>query len=154
MVILSSKEQEYLLHAIETGRAMAAPRDFFLWSQGALQALLPHRVLLCLQLGEQGQAEAVECLHSTPLAAGQRAALCDTAAGPANGWLRAWRAGHGQPLALDAGEYGHALVHGADDAAFVLLGLPYAAAAREARLLQMLLPCMQQAHQLAALEHG
>ncbi|WP_342118537.1 hypothetical protein [Pseudoduganella sp. OTU4001] len=154
MVILNSNEQEYLLHAIEKGRAVAAPRDFFLWSQGALQALLPHRVLLCLELGDDGRVRAVECLHSVTLASVQSAALCDASGGPANAWLAAWRASHGQPLALEAGEFGHGLVHGAGDVAFALLGMPYAAGAREARLLQMLIPCMQQAQQGMALQQG
>lgn len=154
MVILNGKEQDTLLHAIETGRALDAPRDFFLWSQGALQALLPHRVLLCLQLDEDGRVAAAECLHSATLAPALHATLCDAEGGPAAGWLQAWRDSHGQPLALAAGELGHALIHSGDRAAFILLGMPHAAGPREARLLQMLLPCMEQAQQGAALQHG
>ena len=147
MVSLDSKQQEYLLHAIESAHSIASLREFFLWSQGALQTLLPHRVLLCAPLDEQGRARSVECLHSAVLAPAQRALLADPLDGPMPAWLRAWRDGGGQPLALEAGGEGHALVHGSGPlpgggSAFVLLGQPAAPDARAAWLLQLLLPYM------------
>ena len=41
-VILSKREQEYLLGAIEASLAVRELRSYFLWTQGQLQALLPH----------------------------------------------------------------------------------------------------------------
>nr|GEU28028.1 hypothetical protein [Tanacetum cinerariifolium] len=43
LVILSQREQEYLLHAIETAPPVDHARQFYLWTQGPLQALLPHQ---------------------------------------------------------------------------------------------------------------
>ena len=103
MLSPDAREQEYLLHAIEGAHGIGTQRELFLWSQGALQALLPHGVLLSIQLDEQGRARQVECLHSTVLAPSARALLCDPAQGPAPAWLRQWQQGGRQPLALQAG---------------------------------------------------
>ena len=51
LVILSKLEQEYLLHAIEAALPLQDLRQFFLWTQGQLQALLPHQLMVCLQFG-------------------------------------------------------------------------------------------------------
>lgn len=151
----NAREQEYLLHAIDAAHGIASLRELFLWSQGALQTLLPHGVLLCIQLDEQGRARKVECLHSSVLAPSERTLLCDAAQGPAAAWLRQWQQGGGQPLALQAGGMGHGLVHGsgaltAGGSAVVLLGLPAAAGFRESWLLQLLLPYLHLALQRIA----
>ena len=87
MLSPSAREQEYLLHAIDAAHGIASQRELFLWSQGALQTLLPHQVLLCIGLDEQGRARKVECLHSTILAPSGRALLCDAAQGPVPAWM-------------------------------------------------------------------
>lgn len=155
MLIPDSREQEYLLHALEGAPAISTQRELFLWSQGALQAVLPHAALLCIALDEQGRARQLACLHSTPLAPAARALLCDAVQGPAPAWLRQWQAGGGQPLALPAGTLGHGLIHGSGTlagggSAFALLGLPAAAGPREAWLLQLLLPYLHLALQRIA----
>ena len=155
MLSPDAREQEYLLHAIDGAHGIATQGELFLWSQGALQALLPHGVLLCIQLDEQGRARQVECLHSTVLAPSERALLCDAAQGPAPAWLRQWQQGACQPLPLQAGAMGHGLAHGSGPlagggSAFVLLGLPAAAGFREAWLLQLLLPYLHLALQRIA----
>ena len=43
LVILSKTEQEYLLRIIESSITLRERRALFLWSQGQLQALLPHQ---------------------------------------------------------------------------------------------------------------
>jgi len=155
MLSPDAREQEYLLHAIDGAHGMATQGELFLWSQGALQAVLPHGVLLCIRLDEQGRARKVDCLHSTVLAPAERAVLCDPQRGPAPGWLRQWQQGAGQPLALEAGAAGHGLLHGSGPlagggSAVVLLGLPAAAGFREAWLLQLLLPYLHLALQRIA----
>ena len=155
MLSPSAREQEYLLHAIDGAHGIATQRELFLWSQGALQALLPHGVLLCIQLDEHGRARKVECLHSAVLASTESTLLCDAAQGPAPTWLRQWQQGGGLPLALQAGDMGHGLVHGSGPlasggSAFVLLGLPAAAGFRESWLLQLLLPYLHLARQRIA----
>jgi len=155
MLSPDAREQEYLLHAIEGAQGIATQRELFLWSQGALQTLLPHGVLLCIELDQQGRARKGDCLHGAVLAPSERALLCDAAQGPAPAWLRQWQAGGGQPLVLRAGAMGHGLLHGsgalaAGGSAFVLLGLPAAAGAREGTLLQLLLPYLHLALQRIA----
>jgi DNA-binding CsgD family transcriptional regulator len=152
MLSPEARQQEYLLHAIDGAHGIASQRELFLWSQGALQALLPHGVLLCIALDEQGRARQVECLHSTLLAPSARALLCDPAQGPAPAWLRLWQQGGMQPLALQAGAMGRGLMHGSGPlatggSAFVLLGLPDEAGCRESWLLQLLLPYLHLAMQ-------
>jgi DNA-binding CsgD family transcriptional regulator len=155
MLIADPREQEYLVHALEGAPAIGTQRELFLWSQGALQSVLPHALLLCIGLDEQGRARKLDCVHSTVLAPAERALLCDAMQGPAPAWLRQWQAGAGQPLALQAGGMGHGLIHGSGalpggGSAFVLLGLPAAAGAREAWLLQLLMPYLHLARQRIA----
>ena len=99
MTILGKLEQEYLLRTIESGMALAERRQLFLWTQGPLQALLPHDVLLCMQLDPAGALERVECLH--------RAVFDGAALARLNGALApmlaaSWQAGSGQPIVVDA----------------------------------------------------
>jgi transcriptional regulator EpsA len=155
MLSPSAREQEYLLHAIDGAYGIATQRELFLWSQGALQTLLPHGVLLCIQLDEQGRARQVDCLHGSVLALSERSLLCDPVQGPVPAWLRQWQEGGGQPLVLEAGDRGHGLVHGSGalaggGSAFVLLELPAVAATRESWLLQLLLPYLHLALQRIA----
>jgi transcriptional regulator EpsA len=70
LVLLSKPEQEYLLHAIEAALPLRSASDLFLWAQGPLQALLPHRIMLCLRFDVHDQLQHVECLHGTVLDAG------------------------------------------------------------------------------------
>ncbi|MET0319218.1 MAG: LuxR C-terminal-related transcriptional regulator [Duganella sp.] len=77
LVILSQREQEYLLHAIETAPPVDHARQFYLWTQGPLQALLPHQVLVALHFDAHDQLLHVECQHSTVLDAAVRTRLAD-----------------------------------------------------------------------------
>lgn len=106
LVILSRQEQEYLLHAIESSLDVAELRQLFLWSQGQLQALLPHRMLICLRLEPDGDIACCELLHSGVLPAALTGALCDAEQGLARAVLQRWRAQGGVPLALHADEEG------------------------------------------------
>jgi transcriptional regulator EpsA len=45
--ILTSRDEEYLMRAIEFSLPIRKREQFFLWSQGVLQALIPHEVLFC-----------------------------------------------------------------------------------------------------------
>ena len=144
MMILSAQEQEYLLRTIESGMALDTRRQLFLWAQGPLQALLPHEVLLCLQLDATGGVERVECLHRAVF---DRAALARITDELAPALAAAWRA---QPVTvadawLRAAGFDNALVHGCIPAhgaatVFALLGMPVHPDARHAYLLQLVLP--------------
>jgi transcriptional regulator EpsA len=45
--VLNSRDEENLLRAIEFSLPIRRRNQFFLWSQGILQALIPHEVLFC-----------------------------------------------------------------------------------------------------------
>jgi transcriptional regulator EpsA len=169
LVILSRLEQEYLLHAIETALPLRDPRQLFLWSQGPLQALLPHQLLVCLQFGPQHGLQHVECLHSTVLDEALRCRLANRDdglalrlarhclgpapvrlpamldAGPGADALKAGQAlapfqGELRELALD-----NLLIHGTERLPggatfFVLFGLPHRPQPRQAYFLELLLP--------------
>ena len=77
VVILSKMEQEYLLRIIESSLQVRDLRQFFLWSQGQLQALLPHRLLVCMQFSSDGTLQCLETVHGS--VEGDAAALADLA---------------------------------------------------------------------------
>ena len=150
-------EQEQLLHAMDAGMTLADRQQLFQWARGPLQAVLPHEVLLCMQIDEGGRLARVLCLHQVLLDSVTLGSLTDALA-PALAEL--WRMGSGAPVVvtaaadglpaecaalLGANGHAHALVHGCLPAAgaatvFALLGMPLAPDARHAWRLQLLLP--------------
>jgi transcriptional regulator EpsA len=158
VVILSRQEQEYLLCAIESGVRVAGPHQFFLWTQGQVQALLPHRVLVCLQFGHGGALARLECLHGTVLAPATHQALTDPHDGLALRLARHGMRGGRLPAVMDAhaapdglgddlqrAGFDHVLVHGtgptsAGGSVFLLFGLATRPTARHAYFLELLLP--------------
>jgi transcriptional regulator EpsA len=162
VVILSRQEQEYLLRAIEPGLRVASLRQFFLWTQGQVQALLPHHVLVCLQFGPGGGVTRLECLHGTVLDTAAQRALTDAHDGLAlriarhcmrSGRLPAladFGAAAAEPLdgfraeVAQAG-FDNVLVHGtgptsAGGSMFVLFGLPPRPDVRLGYFAELLLP--------------
>jgi transcriptional regulator EpsA len=81
LVILSKLEQEYLLRIIESSLQVRDLRQFFLWSQGQLQALLPHQLMVCMQFAPDGALLRLESLHGSVQGAAALAQLCDPDAG-------------------------------------------------------------------------
>jgi len=167
LVILSKLEQEYLLHAIEAALPLQDARQFFLWTQGQLQALLPHQVMVCLQFGARDELQQVECLHSIVLDAELRHRLSNRDDGLALRLAQYSRLGGRMPAMLDAGpgadplKAGHGLVpfqvelrelglenllmHGSERLPggatfFVMFGLPHRPRPRHAYFMQLLLP--------------
>jgi transcriptional regulator EpsA len=162
VVILSRLEQEYLLRAIESGLRVASLRQLFLWTQGQLQALLPHQLLACLRFAPGGALLRLECLHGTVLAPDALAALAGRDGLAVRiarhclqgGRLPAWLDGpgdagegglHGLRGELAGAGFDSALVHGTGQTAegasvFVLFGLPMRPGARHAYFLECLVP--------------
>ncbi|PMQ10690.1 LuxR C-terminal-related transcriptional regulator [Janthinobacterium sp. AD80] len=137
MMPLTAREQEYVLHAIVGAHGIAARSDFFLWSQGPLQALLPHAVLVCAQLGADGAVLRSEAWHSAVLDAAQVRSYQEQAAHLAP----AWRAAGRQARVID-GVLVHANMAAGGGSLFALFSAPapQADAARQAYLLELLLP--------------
>jgi transcriptional regulator EpsA len=166
VVILSRLEQEYLLRTIEAGVRVASLNQLFLWTQGQLQALLPHAVLACMQFAPGGALMRIECLHGTVLAPGTLAALAGRRDGLAPRIARHCMGGGHLPALFDAGDSQEAgpaqalegfraelaalgidsvLAHGTGQTAagasmFVLFGLPMRPSARHAYFLELLVP--------------
>lgn len=162
VVILSRQEQEYLLRAIESGLRVASMRQFFLWTQGQLQALLPHEVMVALQFAPSGALRRLECLHATVLPPHAQALINDACDGLALRIARHCLQGGRLPALADVGVNGctgvlagfgddlreagfdSVLVHGTGALAegasvFVLFGLPMRPGPRHAYFLELLL---------------
>jgi len=168
VVILSRLEQEYLLRVIESGVRVASQHALFLWTQGQLQALLPHQVLACMQFAPSGALQRIECVHGTVLAPGALRALAGPGDGLAPRIARHCMGGGHLPALFDGGAAGRAgkgaapalegfrgelaalgfdsvLAHGTGQTAagasvFVLFGLPMRPSARHAYFLELLVP--------------
>jgi DNA-binding CsgD family transcriptional regulator len=146
MMLLTAREQEYLLHAILGAHGIAVPGDFFLWSQGPLQALLPHAVLVCAQLGADGGVVRSAAWHSAVMAEAEVRGLSDPRQGQVARLAQAWRAG-GRRVAIIDG----VLVHGSaagGGSFFALFRASWPDPARQAYVLELLLPYLH-AHWLA-----
>jgi transcriptional regulator EpsA len=144
LVILSTMEQEYLLRIIEASLQVRDLRQLFLWSQGQLQALLPHQLMVCMQFGPDGALERLEALHASAQGDAALARLCDPDTGLA---VRLARHGAQAPLQaeLAACGYDNVLLDGSGPVAggatvFALFGLPARHDARHAYFLALLLP--------------
>ncbi|MBV8124198.1 MAG: helix-turn-helix transcriptional regulator [Burkholderiaceae bacterium] len=66
LIILSRDEEERLVRAIENGLYVRLLRQLFTWSQGALGALLPHSLMVCVHLDEDDRVLHTECLNAQP----------------------------------------------------------------------------------------
>lgn len=162
-VLLSQREQEYLFGAIEAAVQVRDARQFFLWAQGQLQALLPHRLMLCLQLDGAGAVQRVETVHAGALDAEARRALTDPVDGLAARLALHCRGGMRLPAISGAGRrqgdahlaalrrslqqcgFDHLVVHGSGAGAgpvtlFALCGWQSPPTARHACFLALLLP--------------
>ena len=162
-VIPSKLEQEYLLRVFESAPHVRSLQQFFLWTQGQLQALLPHDVMLCLQFDGHGSLLRLECQHSCVLDEVALRRLCHPRDGLAVRIGAHCRRNLSLPLLSGAdGElagfeaelaalgYGNALVHGSGELAgggslFILLRMPGKPGARHAYFFDLLLPCLHMA---------
>jgi len=154
---LNANEQQCLLQALTSALDLCDMAGLRGWARGPLQALLPHRVLVCVRLGSDGEPLRIECLHGDGPAPSLHAALCDPAHGLAMAAYRLWRpgtaplplheGGQGQPVPQRLAALGlsNALAHGTPtlpggSTFFLLAGLPARPAAHHAQLLRFLLP--------------
>jgi transcriptional regulator EpsA len=163
VVILSKLEQEYLLRVIESAVQVRDLRQFFLWTQGQLQALLPHQLMLCMQFDGADTLVRLECLHAGVLDAAVMRQLCDPADGLAARLARYCRGADRLPALTGGGRrsgdarlaqfgcelqlagFDDILVHGSGRLAggstlFALCGWAVRPSARHAYFLALLLP--------------
>lgn len=162
MVILTPREQEYLLAAIEASLQVRDARSLFLWTQGPLQALLPHRIMVGLQFGASDMLVHLQCLHSAMFGSSQLRQLADAEDGLAvrlarhcrqegfPQWLHdnddaARRTQYAFLPDLRSQQLDNVLLHGTcrltgDGTVFALFGMPQEPGVRQAYFLELLLP--------------
>jgi transcriptional regulator EpsA len=167
LVILSKLEQEYLLRVIEAAVHVRDQRGLFLWSQGALQALLPHQLMVGMHFGPEEQLLRLEYQHATVYDDSVLARLLHPDGGLALRLARLGRAQPRQPLMADTrahanGEQGRLhealradghdnyMLHGTGalpggSTMFLLLGMPMKPGSRSAYFLELLLPYLHMA---------
>jgi transcriptional regulator EpsA len=168
VVILSALEQEYLLRVIESAVHVRDLRQFYLWTQGQLQALLPHQLMLCLHLDGLDAPVRLECLHAGVLEDAVMRQLCDPVDGLALRLARHCRNADRLPAMTGGGRrtgdamlshfrrelelagFEHMVVHGSGPMAggstlFALCGWPRQPQARHAWFLTLLLPHLHMA---------
>lgn len=168
VVILSQREQEYLLRVIESAVQVRDLRQFYLWTQGQLQALLPHQLMLCLHLDASDAVVRLECLHAGVLDDAVMRQLCDPADGLALRLARHCRNADRLPAMTGGGRragdatlelfrrelqlagFDHLVVHGSGrlpggSTLFALCGWAARPAPRHAWFLALLLPHLHMA---------
>ena len=95
---------ERLMLAIECSIKVSRRPQFFLWSQGALQGLLPHEMLICV-FGDFTQFRfKYDIFSSTKIEQPFIDALLDPLDGPVNALVRHWVNGRRAPLQYPASE--------------------------------------------------
>ena len=163
VVILSPREQEYLLGAIEAAVKVRDLRQFFLWTQGQLQALLPHQLMLCMQFDGAGALLRAEPVHAGLLDAATLRVLTHPLEGLAPRLAKLFNDSQRLPAITGGGRragdaalnqfrrslqqlgFDHLVVHGSGRLAgastlFALCGWAGAPTARHAYFLSLLLP--------------
>ena len=162
LVILTQREQEYLLRSIESALQVRRRRQFFLWSQGQFQGLLPHEIMVCIQFGMGEEVQHVECLHSVVLDPAEMDYLCNPHDGLAVRLANHCRVEEALPcivlakhdnshplsrlrVEMDNKKIGHVLVHGTERlpggaSFFAIFGLHEDPGPRHTFFTELLLP--------------
>ncbi len=102
-VQLAPRHGEALVRMVETAPAVSRRHQFFVWTQGALQTLLPHQGLCCGSYVRPRRALAYTVLHSVVLSPAVLAPLGDANSPLLRACTAAWVQGGGRALTLDAG---------------------------------------------------
>jgi transcriptional regulator EpsA len=151
--LLDSGQVRALLRTLEGATALRHSAQFFVWSQGDLQRLLPHQLLLCGAYRRSCRELRFELFNSVPLAPALAEALCAPGAALPQRLQAAWVArGQGRPLVLPAEEgmsgFAQLLVQGVSrpqrpseiESFFVLAHREPVYGPRQALLLELLMP--------------
>jgi len=97
-------EQERFLRAIEGATSVRRRHQLYLWSQGALQGVLPHSLLICT-LRDQGTGSVLADRFSTiPIPDEQLQEVCSSGSGLLARMTSAWIEEGGRPIILRSGE--------------------------------------------------
>jgi len=100
---LSAADGAALLTAISDAVDVRRRFEFFAWTQGQLQSLLPHGVLVCGLPRGTGTGMFFDYFHNVPLPTQSLSRLCHPRDGIAIAMMDAWRAGSCEPLFIQPG---------------------------------------------------
>ena len=160
---LTARDLEYFIRVIEASLLVTTRSQYFLWAQGALQSLLPHRLLVCIFRGPSNDLRVEKFADYTVPSAHLDELSCRQS-GLIVRMVDAWRRGDGQPSVISPGTNGALYAAFGDDLAryeldnaalhctldvkgephseFLLARIPEPLGARYAYLLQLLTPYM------------
>lgn len=165
---LDSKDLEHLIVTIEASMKITKRSQFFLWSQGALQGFIPHETLLCVYGDIARMRLAYEMFSRGVLNSHAEREVQDLVSGLlprlVDDWLSLGKIpralspdGEGQvgrrQLLADLARcgFGHVLAHGPKEiqgefgSFFVFAGVSGTSSARNAYLLELLMPYLHMA---------
>jgi len=165
---LDALEQESLMVNLDASLRVHAPHQLFNWSQGSLQSLVRHELLICATRKGEPASLHFETYTTAPvdLARFNEMQRQDTALVP--NIVKAWEENHRRPLACDIREGGHyaasatarelvrieataMIAHGTHDAHarltsfFIFACRPESAAHKQAYLVELLVPFLHAA---------
>ena len=101
---LSMTDSAALVAAITDAIAVRRRFQFFAWTQGHLQALLPHGLLVCGLPRGTGTGMFFDYFHNVPLPTQALSRMCHPRDGVAVAMLETWRAAGGDPLVVQYGQ--------------------------------------------------
>lgn len=98
---LSTAQCEALVRVIEAAPQVRRRHHFFLWSQGSLQSLLPHKVVVCGAYQRQRKELVHDAFHSVVLPGAVLELLSDSHAALMRSLSAAWVQGGGRALCVE-----------------------------------------------------
>jgi transcriptional regulator EpsA len=101
---LDPVDQERFLRAIDIATTVRRRHQLYLWSQGALQGVLPHALLICMLRDPVSGGVRADRFSTVPVSDEQFHAFCSSADSPLARLTEAWVEDGGRPIILRAGE--------------------------------------------------
>lgn len=98
VITLSTRELERLMQVINSGLEVRRRNQFFLWSQGLLQSLIPHELMICAHGDHARRNLVVEHFSSFPLAGQDVDSILDGEGGLMVQAVRVWAERGEKPL--------------------------------------------------------
>lgn len=165
-ITLTAEEQENVMRAIETSLQVKKRYQFFLWTQGQLQALLPHDILICLVTRDGEELLMMDRFNSCVVSEETFDEVCHPVDGLVMRTMLAWREGGDSPCLIAPGIqmpvalhdrfshlleracFGNAAAHGSapiggsgiSSSFFFFGGMPGSLTLRHAYFLELLMP--------------
>lgn len=90
VVTLSARELERLMHVVHSSLEVRRRNQFFLWTQGQLQSLVPHEILICAYGDHARRSLMIEHFSSYPLPGQDVESIVDVDGGLMIQTVRAW----------------------------------------------------------------